>query len=144
MNIKQFFDCHKHNIIIISISSCLCLIQILFMGAFLYTQIPKETEIHHTTGNITIIKDYFITGTNDNINKHVYILLDTDTKLMYLSIDTIQDGKIVATSQSELYNKRQSIMTYKDYLEEIDNSNSLNLNNKVQQIESTKTENAGK
>ena len=62
---------------------------------------------------------------------------------MYLSIDTIQDGKIVATSQSELYNKRQSIMTYKDYLESEDNEqNTLSLNNKVQQSKSNTSTNS--
>lgn len=141
MNLKQFFYSQKHSIILVAITPIICCIQIIFLGAFLYTQIPKN-EIHQT-GNITIIKDYFITGTSNNINKHVYILLDKDTKLMYLSIDTIQDGKIVATSQSELYNKRQSIMTYKDYLESEDNEqNTLSLNNKVQQSKSNTSTNS--
>lgn len=134
MNLKQFFYNKKHYIIVIIITSIICFVQTIFLGVFLYTKIHKDIPIHQT-GSITIIKDYFITGTNNNINKHVYILLDKETKLMYLCIDTIQDGEIVATSQSELYNKEQSIMTYKDYLEmQNDDSNNLSLNNKVQPV----------
>ena len=128
----NFFKEHKNSIFIIIISFILCLILTTCLGLFLYNKIPKQTNDILNTGNIVVIKDYYITGTDNNINKHVYIILDKDTKLMYINIDTIQNGKVMASSQSELYNKKQSIMTYMDYLNEIDDTSSnLNLNNKV-------------
>ena len=45
MNLKQFFYSQKHSIILVAITSIICCIQIIFLGAFLYTQIPKN-EIH--------------------------------------------------------------------------------------------------
>lgn len=108
-----------------------------FIGtAILYTYIPKSVPTMDTTGSIQVIKDYFIAGTEGNINKRVYILVDKNTKLLYMQIDTLQDNKVVASSQSELYNEKQQIMSYKDYLsnEGIIQPENANLNNKVQMI----------
>lgn len=130
--LNKFKTFCKNYVVLIN---CVLSVCITFVGvAVLYTYIPKSIPTMDTTGSIQLVKDYFIAGTEGNINKHVYILVDKDTKLMYMQIDTLQDNKVIASSQSELYNEKQQIMSYKDYLngEGIIEPETTNLNNKVQ------------
>lgn len=111
LKLKQY----AHEFKIIGISAILSIGFVCTASFIMYSYIPKQPTVTET-GSITVIKDYYISGIDGNIIKHAYILVDRDTNIMYLSIDTIQDGKVVATSQSELYGKDKNLMTYKEFL----------------------------
>lgn len=125
---------YLYEIKIIGISAVITTIMVVAAGIILYEKIPKQQGVQET-GSISCVNNYYITGIDGNISKHAYILVDRDTNIMYLAIDTLQNGEVIATSQSELYGKNQTLMTYKEYLNKDEEKfKADSLNNKIQTI----------